>query len=267
MDSRNPFTIRSVSHHTVLSDGHTWVKIARDQTPAACTELDREHRVLEVLNVPHGFTSGPPAILTTPHLGTPANLTDYLTGSFLPALRTYQQVTVPGMPAGHARTGLVREKTLHRVKDPAVSDWCLTVLDRVGNPDLSGTTLCHTDPHPKNWLRDPSGAWILIDWESAVTAAPEVDLAAVAHSFYLNNALTQAQSAGLFDQVNDDKFQASLAIKMVSGVSWVAAAHGTSAAHDRIRFLLDGPAWFIPDLIRATPMAPPTGRVSRPTPG
>lgn len=42
-----------------------------------------------------------------------------------------------------------------------------------------GTSLCHMDPLPANWIQQPSGLLSLLDWEYAALAHPLLDFAAL----------------------------------------------------------------------------------------
>lgn len=241
-----PFTVRSTSHHTVLSDGETWVKLARDSSDVAAAELGREHAVLAALGVEHSFDPGPPAVLTTPHLGERITEEEYLAGEFLPTLRSYHDKRVAGLPDGGDRVGMIREKVTRRVPEPALAGWCHGILDAADDADLTGDTLCHSDPHPGNWLRTPDGGLVLIDWESAALAAPELDAASVAYSMFTAGRADAGRGLGLLDGLDLQVFSTCLAVKIASGISWVRGAHGLSAARERVELWRSAPSWLVP---------------------
>lgn len=61
----------------------------------------------------------------------------------------------------------------------ALLDECTDAI-RVNSEAMpEGTALCHMDPLPANWIRQPSGLLSLLDWEYAAVAHPLLDFAAV----------------------------------------------------------------------------------------
>lgn len=61
----------------------------------------------------------------------------------------------------------------------ALLDDCADAIRHNNNAMPEGQVLCHMDPLPANWIRQPSGLLSLIDWEYAAVAHPLLDFAAV----------------------------------------------------------------------------------------
>ena len=98
------------------------------------------------------------------------------------------------------------------------------MFDACSESDMAGNSLVHTDLHLNNIMRDDdTGVVTVIDWESAVRAHPDMELAHIFHTYALRHTDTpEEERQKILDAVSDkDCFISALKSKMGSSVSWL----------------------------------------------
>ena len=96
--------------------------------------------------------------------------------------------------------------------------YLMGVLEASDLNALRGDVLAHTDPHRGNWVVDESGTARLIDWESASSADPHLDLGALLFSAVLEGNVPLVEA--ITDRCGDQHaLDTGYRLKAVRGLS------------------------------------------------